>query len=52
VARRDRFVLSNGHASMLVYALLHLSGYDLALSELRNFRHCKQQDAGPSRGGV
>jgi transketolase len=35
---RDRFVLSNGHGSMLVYALLHLTGYDLALSELRNFR--------------
>jgi len=37
-ADRDRFVLSNGHASMLLYALLHLSGYDLAMSELRNFR--------------
>ncbi len=37
-ADRDRFVLSNGHASMLQYALLHLTGYDLALSELRNFR--------------
>ena len=35
---RDRFVLSNGHASMLLYALLHLTGYDLAVSELRNFR--------------
>jgi len=35
---RDRFVLSNGHASMLLYSLLHLTGYDLALSELRNFR--------------
>jgi len=37
-ADRDRFVLSNGHASMLIYAVLHLTGYDLALSELRNFR--------------
>ena len=37
-ADRDRFVLSNGHASMLLYALLHLTGYDLALSELRKFR--------------
>ena len=37
-ADRDRFVLSNGHGSMLLYALLHLSGYDLAMSELRNFR--------------
>src|SRR6476620_10065235 len=35
---RDRFVLSNGHGSMLLYSLLHLTGYDLALSELRNFR--------------
>jgi transketolase len=35
---RDRFVLSNGHGSMLIYALLHLTGYDLAMSELRNFR--------------
>jgi len=37
-ADRDRFVLSNGHGSMLLYALLHLTGYDLAMSELRNFR--------------
>ncbi|WKB55328.1 transketolase [Eleftheria terrae] len=35
---RDRFVLSNGHASMLLYALLHLSGYDLPMQELRRFR--------------
>ncbi len=35
---RDRFVLSNGHASMLLYSLLHLSGYDLPLDELKNFR--------------
>ena len=35
---RDRFVLSAGHASMLLYSLLHLSGYDLPLKELRNFR--------------
>lgn len=35
---RDRFVLSNGHASMLLYALLHLTGYDLSLEEIRNFR--------------
>jgi transketolase len=35
---RDRFVLSNGHASMLLYSLLHLSGYDLDLEELKNFR--------------
>src|SRR5881392_260425 len=35
---RDRFVLSNGHGSMLQYALLHLSGYDLPMEELRKFR--------------
>jgi transketolase len=35
---RDRFVLSAGHASMLIYSMLHLSGYDLSLSELENFR--------------
>ena len=34
-ANRDRFVLSNGHASMILYALLHLTGYDLPMSELR-----------------
>jgi transketolase len=37
-ADRDRFVLSNGHASMLLYSLLHLTGYDLPMEELRNFR--------------
>src|SRR5450631_185604 len=37
-ADRDRFVLSNGHGSMLQYALLHLSGYDLPLEELKQFR--------------
>lgn len=35
---RDRFVLSNGHASMLLYAMLHLTGYDLSLEQLKNFR--------------
>ncbi len=43
---RDRFVLSNGHASMLVYALLHLTGYDLAMSELRNFRQLHSKTPG------
>ncbi|HMC16788.1 MAG TPA: 1-deoxy-D-xylulose-5-phosphate synthase N-terminal domain-containing protein, partial [Albitalea sp.] len=43
---RDRFVLSNGHGSMLLYALLHLTGYDLALSELRNFRQLHSQTPG------
>src|SRR3546814_3730237 len=37
-ANRDRFVLSNGHGSMLIYALLHLTGYDLHIEELKNFR--------------
>ena len=43
---RDRFVLSNGHGSMLIYALLHLSGYDLPLSELQNFRQLGSRTAG------
>jgi hypothetical protein len=37
-ANRDRFVISNGHGSMLLYALLHLTGYDLPIEELRRFR--------------
>ena len=37
-SNRDRFVLSNGHASMLLYSLLHLSGYELPIEELKNFR--------------
>ena len=49
-ANRDRFVLSNGHASMLLYALLHLTGYDLPMSELRNFRQLHSKTAGPPRG--
>ncbi|GIX35356.1 MAG: transketolase [Lysobacteraceae bacterium] len=43
---RDRFVLSNGHGSMLLYALLHLSGYDLPLEELRRFRQLHSRTAG------
>ncbi|WP_437886998.1 transketolase [Phytobacter sp. V91] len=43
---RDRFVLSNGHASMLLYSLLHLSGYDLPLSELKNFRQLHSKTPG------
>ncbi len=43
---RDRFVLSNGHGSMLLYALLHLTGYDLAMSELRNFRQLHSKTPG------
>jgi transketolase len=45
-ADRDRFVLSNGHASMLLYSLLHLTGYDLPLSELKNFRQLNSKTAG------
>ncbi len=43
---RDRFVVSNGHGSMLLYALLHLSGYDLPLEELKNFRQLGSKTAG------
>jgi transketolase len=43
---RDRFVLSNGHGSMLLYALLHLTGYDLPMSELRRFRQLHSQTPG------
>ena len=49
---RDRFVLSNGHASMLLYALLHLTGYDLALSELRNFRQLHSKTPGHPEHGL
>ncbi len=45
-ANRDRFVLSNGHASMLLYSLLHLSGYDLPLEELKNFRQLHSKTPG------
>src|SRR5690554_3907958 len=43
---RDRFVLSNGHASMLLYSLLHLSGYDLSLDDIRKFRQLGSHTAG------
>ena len=43
---RDRFVLSNGHGSMLVYALLHLSGYDLPIDQLKKFRQLHSKTAG------
>ncbi|MFN3738344.1 transketolase [Hydrogenophaga sp.] len=45
-ADRDRFVLSNGHGSMLIYALLHLTGYELPMQELRNFRQLHSKTAG------
>lgn len=48
---RDRFVLSNGHGSMLLYALLHLSGYDLPMSEIERFRQLGSKTPGhPERG--
>jgi transketolase len=43
---RDRFVLSAGHGSMLIYSLLHLSGYDLSLDEIKNFRQWKSKTPG------
>jgi transketolase len=43
---RDRFVLSNGHGSMLQYALLHLTGYDLSIEELKNFRQLHSKTPG------
>jgi transketolase len=49
---RDRFVLSNGHGSMLIYALLHLSGYDLPVSELKNFRQLHSRTPGHPEVGV
>ena len=51
-ADRDRFVLSNGHASMLLYALLHLTGYDLPMSELRNFRQLGSKTPGHPEVGL
>ena len=49
---RDRFVLSNGHGSMLLYALLHLTGYDLPMSELQNFRQLHSKTAGHPEVGI
>nr|WP_314708497.1 transketolase [uncultured Comamonas sp.] len=51
-ANRDRFILSNGHGSMLIYALLHLSGYDLPMAELKNFRQLHSKTAGHPEVGV
>ncbi|GAA0815397.1 transketolase [Colwellia asteriadis] len=43
---RDRFILSNGHGSMLIYSLLHLSGYDLSIDDLKNFRQLHSKTPG------
>ena len=45
-ADRDRFILSNGHGSMLIYSLLHLTGYDLPINELQNFRQLHSKTPG------
>jgi transketolase len=45
-ADRDRFVLSNGHGSMLIYSLLHLTGYDLSIDDLKNFRQLHSRTPG------
>ena len=51
-ADRDRFVLSNGHGSMLLYGLLHLTGYDLPVGELRNFRQLHSKTPGHPEHGL
>ena len=45
-SNRDRFVLSNGHGSMLIYSLLHLTGYDLSIDDLKNFRQLHSKTPG------
>src|SRR5229473_240669 len=49
---RDRFVLSNGHGSMLLYALLHLTGYDLPLEQLQRFRQMGSKTPGHPEYGI
>ena len=51
-ANRDRFVVSNGHGSMLLYALLHLSGYPLPMAELQNFRQMHSKTPGHPEYGM
>jgi len=51
-ADRDRFVVSNGHGSMLHYALLHLAGYDLPMDELKNFRQLHSKTPGHPEVGI
>ena len=49
---RDRFVLSNGHGSMLLYSLLHLTGYDLTIQDLKDFRQLKSKTPGHPEYGI
>jgi len=51
-ADRDRFVLSNGHGSMLIYSLLHLTGYDLPIEEIKRFRQLHSKTAGHPEVGI
>jgi transketolase len=51
-ANRDRFLLSNGHGSMLHYSLLHLAGYDLSMDDLRNFRQLHSKTPGHPEVGI
>ncbi len=51
-ANRDRFVVSNGHGSMLLYALLHLTGYDLPMEEIKHFRQLHSKTPGHPEHGL
>ena len=51
-SNRDRFVLSGGHASMLLYSMLHLSGYDVSLNDIRNFRQMGSKTPGHPEYGI